>query len=185
MKVVRLDIHHEIVERCRLGDREAQYKLYTLYSKAMYNICVRMLHDQEEAADMLQEVFIEVFNRLKSFRFESTIGAWIKRITINKCINSLRKRKADLTYLDEWEMIEEEAEHEEAEVELDVSMVRRAMEVLPQGSKTIFSLYLLEGYDHKEISEILNITESTSKSQYMRAKQRVRQELLKQKDLYN
>jgi RNA polymerase sigma-70 factor (ECF subfamily) len=158
------------------GDVGAQYKLYALYSKAMFNICFRMTNHQEEAEDVLQDAFTYAFGRLSSFRFESSFGAWLKRIVINTCINYLKKRRLELVYTDaNYDVLPEEDEVDYGEISFEVEKVRRAMERLPDGYRLIFSLYLLEGYDHKEIAEILNISESTSKSQFLRAKKKIKE----------
>ncbi|NTW31249.1 MAG: RNA polymerase sigma factor [Bacteroidetes bacterium] len=179
MAAVQIDIHRELIEQCRRGNREAYYKLYKLYAKSMFNICRRMLNNRSEAEDMLQEVFTDVFQRLESFRFDSTFGSWLKQIVVNKCINELKKKKAELEYLDDIEVVDipEENDKRPSEYELSMSVqkVKKAMEQLPAGNRVIFSLYLLEGYDHVEIAQILNITESTSKSQYMRARLKVKE----------
>ncbi len=94
------DIHTEIIELCKAGNSRAQHQLYQLYARAMYNICYRMMNKREEAEDLLQESFTEAFLRLHTFRYESAFGAWLKRITINKCINALKKRKAELVLMD-------------------------------------------------------------------------------------
>lgn len=182
-----VDINRALVERCLQGDRHAQHELYKLYTKGMFNICLRMLVKREEAEDMLQECFTEAFQRLRTFRFESTFGAWLKQIVVNRCINEMKRKKADaeLEYYDDMEMIDMPEEHDERpseyELALSIENVKKAMNELPDGSRTIFSLYLLEGYDHVEIAQIMNITESTSKSQYMRARQRVKEILIQMK----
>jgi RNA polymerase sigma factor (sigma-70 family) len=147
--------------------------------RAMYNICYRMTGQQEEAEDMLQESFTYAFSRLGSFRFESSFGAWLKRIVVNTCINHLKKRKVDLVYTEHHN--DPAPEHDPVdyeEIKFRVEQVRRAMEKLPEGYRIVFSLYLLEGYDHKEISEILGISESTSKSQFLRAKKKMKEILM-------
>lgn len=174
------DIHKEIIELCKAGNAKAQHQLYQLYAKAMYNICYRMMNNREEAEDLLQESFTEAFMRLDTYRFESSIGAWLKRITINKCINALKKRKAVLIIMDN---LPEPAGSENTDTDipgLSVERVQRAMELLPEGYRVVFSLYLLEGYDHTEISQIMGITEATSKSQYSRAKQRMKEIIINQ-----
>jgi RNA polymerase sigma factor (sigma-70 family) len=177
--VEQADISRDIIERSKKGNRQAQYKLYQLYSKAMFNICYRMMNDREDAEDMLQESFSEAFRRLDSFRFESTFGAWLKMIVINRCINEIKRKKAQLEFFDDMSPFEDEEDTTNDEPSgLSPEKIRKAMAELPKGSRMIFSLYLLEGYDHQEISEILNISESNSKTQYMRAKQRIK-EILK------
>lgn len=175
--------HKTIIEACKKGDERQKYRLYQLYSKAMFNVCHRMMNNKEEAEDMLQEAFTLAFLKLESFRYESNFGAWLKRIVINTCINAKNKRKVELTLMDEMHQFDkpENDENNEEEVQLTVAGITKAMEKLPDGGRIIFSLYLLEGYDHSEISQILNITESTSKSQFMRAKRRV-VEILKEQE---
>lgn len=133
-----------------------------------------MMGDRQDAEDILQVSFTEAFMSIKEFRFESSFGGWLKKIVINKCISALRKRKVELEYLENIEILDmpEEESSKEADYEnaLMIENVKKAMKQLPDGSRTIFSLYLFEGYDHVEIAEIMNITESTSKSQFMRAR---------------
>jgi len=171
--------YRDIIERSKRGHREAQYQLYQQYSRAMFNVCLRMMNSREEAEDMLQEAFSEAFHRLGSFRYESAFGAWLKRIVVKRCINELKRKKARLEFFEDMSPFEEKPEERpELGPGLTVELVRKAMDQLPKGSRMIFSLYLLEGYDHQEISEILSISESNSKSQYMRAKQKIK-EILK------
>lgn len=170
------DIHRDVIELCKQGDVSAQYKLYALYSKAMYNICVRMINQVEEAEDVLQEAFTYAFSKLHSFRFESAFGAWLKRIVVNTCINHLKKRRLELVYTDaSYDVLPEDEEVDYEGITFEVQRVRKAMEQLPEGYRVVFSLYLLEGYDHREISDIMGISESTSKSQYLRAKMKLKE----------
>lgn len=176
------DIHREIIELSKTGNPKAQFQLYKLYSKAMFNICVRMLNSIEEAEDLLQESFTDAFMKLNSFRYESSFGAWLKRIVINKCINAINKKKIDLVFPDQ--PVEQDTRDEEVDysgIDMDFQRIHLAVGKLPDGYRVIFSLYALEGYDHGEISQIMNISESTSKSQYLRAKQKIK-ELLKNND---
>ncbi len=137
-----------------------------------------MMNSKEEAEDMLQESFSDAFARLNSFRYESGFGTWMKRIVINHCLNEIKRRKTDLKFFDDMSLFDQKPEDETGyEAGLTVENVRKAMEYLPNGSKMIFSLYLLEGYDHTEIAQILKISESNSKSQYMRAKLKVKEVL--------
>ncbi len=137
-----------------------------------------MLNHKTDAEDMLQEVFTDAFSRIHTFRFDSTIGAWLKRITVNKCINEINRRKIKLDFVEE---VPEVIHQEEEEVAgITVEKVKNAMEKLPDGSRIIFSLFLLEGYDHEEISQIMNISPSTSKTQYMRARLKVKEILTTQ-----
>lgn len=172
--------HQSIIEGCKRGDQQAQFKLYKSYAKSMYNVCLRMVGNAADAEDLLQNSFIDVFRKLHSFRYEAAIGAWMKRIVVNNCINFLRKRKVHFQELEDrhTNIIEEPSFHS---TELDVKPIHEAIQQLPDGYRVVLSLYLLEGYDHKEISEILNVSESTSKSQYSRARRRLK-EILKRQD---
>ncbi|HPR59426.1 MAG TPA: RNA polymerase sigma factor [Prolixibacteraceae bacterium] len=174
------DIHEKLIVASKRGDNRARRQLYELYARAMFNICYRMMNNREDAEDILQDAFVQAFSKLDSFRYESTFGAWLKRIVSNTCINAINKRKVDLLLTDDMYYFSNRSEEEEPELPLTVKDVERAMEQLPEGGRLIFSLYLLEGYDHVEIAEILGITESTSKSQFMRAKRKV-YEILKEK----
>lgn len=167
--------HQELIARCRSGSREAQFELYRLYSRAMYNTALRMLQNPHDAEDVLQSVFVEVFSKLDSFRQESSIGAWIKRITINKCINFLKTKKIQFSELSSANDRADDTAHEEVDPRYTVDMIRKAIGELPEGYRIVFSLYAVEGYDHEEIAQILGITEATSKSQYSRAKARLRE----------
>ena len=171
-------MHDELIARCKAGDQEAHYSLYKLYSKAMYNVGYRITRSEEEAEDVLQEAFINAFRNLDSYRGDATFGAWLKRIVVNKAINALNKKKHEaIPDDDRWDVAEEEPPVEYGD-ELTVERVKRCIEQLPDGYRSVLSLYLLEGYDHQEIAEIMGITESTSKSQLNRAKSKLR-ELLK------
>jgi len=169
-------IHAPLIEECRKGNSKAQFRLYNQYSKAMYNLAYRIMNNREDAEDILQEAFIECFRNIGSFRFESTFGAWLKRILVNKCLNQLKKQKIDLTLCDTLPVTEYV---EEDEITFDTGKIFRGIEMLPDGYRIILTLYLLEGYDHSEISQILGISESTSKSQYSRAKEKLRNILSK------
>ena len=171
-----MELHREVIELSKKGNPKAQFTLYQLYAKAMFNICHRMMNNRTEAEDMLQEAFTEAFKKLHTFRCESNFGSWLKRIVINKCINEIKRRKIDLQFFEDISYFDtSEEEQVEYKAGLNIENVKEAMKGLPKGSRIIFSLYLLEGYDHKEISQILNISESNSKSQYMRAKKRVKE----------
>lgn len=171
-------IHQDLIAESIRGNNKARYQLYQLYSKAMFNVCYRMMNSREDAEDMLQEAFVQAFQKLETFRNESSFGTWLKTITVHACINALNKRKLDLRYIDDLHRFET-AEEEPEDALYTTDNVIEAMNQLPEGGRIVFSLYLLEGYDHAEIAQILNITESTSKTQYMRAKRKV-YELMKQ-----
>ncbi len=168
--------HRELVDRCREGHRDAQFELYRLYSRAMYNTALRMVQNPHDAEDVLQSIFVEVFTKLDSFRHESSIGAWMKRITVNKCINFLKSRRLAFSELTAGADRTDDPDPE-PETPYTVERINRAINDLPDGYRVVFSLYAVEGYDHEEIAQILGVTEATSKSQYSRAKARLREML--------
>jgi RNA polymerase sigma-70 factor (ECF subfamily) len=162
------------------GERTAQFEMYRLYSKAMYNICLRMLKNATDSEDVLQNAFIDIFSKLHTFEFQSSIGAWMKRIVINNCINFLQRKKFNFDEFDVQTHGKDMVDfNDDAPMTgLNVEKVQKALMQLPDGYRIVFSLYMFEGYDHEEISEILKVSESTSKSQFHRAKQKLR-EILK------
>ncbi len=163
-------IDNTVIEACKKGNRLAQYTLYNQYSKAMYNLAYRMMNNKEDAEDMLQDAFTDAFTKLNTFRHESTFGAWLKTILINKCINQLRKKKVEIFTEDIPENLNVNYDENDFSFSGDIQKVFKAIEKLPGGYRIVFTLYLLEGYDHTEIGDILGISESTSKTQYHRAK---------------
>jgi len=166
------DKHYELVVACKRGDRQSQFKLYNLYAKAMYNTALRIVQDEAEAADVLQEAFVDAFTRLDSFRQESTFGLWMKQIVVNKSISALRKRKLAFQSLEESEQIADETA-EEDNLEWRVETIKTAISQLPDGYRLVLTLHLLEGYDHEEIAHILRISEATSRSQFLRGKRKL------------
>lgn len=179
------DRHADLVKRCQLGERRAQYDLYQQYVKAMYNVCLRIVNHEAEAEDILQEAFIDAFSHIGTFRGQSTFGAWLKQIVVNRAINHLRSRRLDLVSLELNQFGEGDGNTpnrpdwadaepcDEDGILLEVERVRRAMSQLPEGYRVVLSLYLFEGYDHEEISTVLNISEITSRTQYLRGKKRL------------
>lgn len=172
-----------LIQRCQIGDARAQATVYNQYARAMYNTALRLCRHEEDARDVLQEAFLQVFRQMHTFRNESTLGAWIKRIVINHGINAVKRRRLNLVEQDEANLKADESQDntDDAYKTWQVEQVRQAIQQLSDGYRTVFSLYLMEGYDHKEISDILGISEATSKSQYSRARQRVREWIEQQK----
>ncbi len=181
MELAVLPQRDELIERCLKGDTLGYKELYVRYSKAMYNTCLRMLNNVAEAEDVLQESFIEAFKNLERFEHRTSFGGWLKQICINRSINQLKKRKIDWVELEKTSVADraDVNEIDENEINLQVGLVKKAIMQLPDGYRTVLNLYLMEGYDHEEISEILNVAESTTRTQYMRAKQKLLQ-LLKE-----
>ena len=167
-------VTQQIVVRCRKGDVRAYRELYEAYAKAMYNICLRMTGQPADAEDVLQEAFVQVFKNLERLETDSSLTAWIKRIVVNQCLSYLRKKKVYFEEVGETE-VEEEDGVDESAYAMTVPAVKEAIGQLPDGYRTVISLYLFEEYSHREIASMLGISESTVKTQYMRAKEKVRQ----------
>ncbi|WP_456459592.1 RNA polymerase sigma factor [Reichenbachiella sp.] len=181
VKNIQYDIHNKLILQCKAGDRVAQNELYKRYAGAMYNICRRMMNDEDEARDLLQDAFVEAFMKIHSLKELSTFSAWIKRITVNKCINAIKKKRIFAISIDE--NVDPADENEWIDQEIighEAQAIMKTLEQISDGCRTVFNLYLFEGYDHKEISQIMGISESASKSQYSKAKQKIR-DLLKTK----
>ncbi len=177
MSAQYIDINKALVDRCRNGDGKAQYELYHLYARQMFNVCMRIVNNTTDAEDILQDSFVEAFRLIHEFRGDSSFGAWLKKIVVNRSINNLKKRRLTLfEQVPDTELIYEEVDYD-GETQHEVKKVHSAMMGLPPGYRLVLSLYLLEGYDHAEIAQILNITESTSKSQYNRAKAKLKEQL--------
>jgi RNA polymerase sigma factor (sigma-70 family) len=142
----------------------------------MYNVGYRIVNDAAEAQDVLQEAFISAFKNLEYYRGDSTFGAWMKRIVVNKAINQVKKKKLErFPDDDRWDVKAEETVDELEGFPFTVEKVKKAIELLPEGYRVVLSLYLMEGYDHGEIAVILGITESTSKSQFNRSKKKLKE----------
>jgi RNA polymerase sigma factor (sigma-70 family) len=183
LEAVFIDKHYNLVVECKQGSKKACYELYRLYSKAMLNIAFRVVGNIGDAEDVLQEAFLDAFNKVKDFRQETTFGLWLKQIVINKSVNLLRKRKIEWAELDErtLENIADETAEDDEDIKYKVEQVKMAMSELPEGYRLVLSLYLFEGYDHEEIGQILKITENTSRTQFLRAKRKL-VDLLKKKE---
>jgi len=159
-----------LIGLCKRGDAKAQYQLYKLYSKAMYNVAIRMTGEKESAEDILQDSFVKAFSEIHKLNNENAFGGWLKRIVINRCIDEIRKRKYTLK---DMEILTEQHVEiaEEVDEAVDPEMVHQLIKKLPDGAREILVLHALEGMKHAEIAEKLQISESTSKTQFFRAKQ--------------
>jgi len=172
MNQIALHSEADLVKGCIENNRAIQRILYNKYKDAMYTICFRMLGNYDDACDALQEGFIDVYNSIKNFRAESTLGAWIKTIIVRKCLKKLKKQ----IYFDDID----EAEKKEAiswDDELTGEILEKAILSLSPGYRNIFLMIEVEGYTHKETANILNISEGTSKSQLFHAKKLLQQKL--------
>jgi len=172
-------IHAELIEQCKQGQSVSQYKLYNKYADAMYNVSYNMLNNHHDAEDALQISFAKAFNHIEDFNYSSTFGAWLKRIVINNTINILKSKKVHFT--EQKDISDSEpltVTPIEPKYPYSIDQVKKGIADLPDGYRIVLTLYLIEGYDHTEIADILGISVSTSKTQYSRARKKL-QEILK------
>ncbi len=173
----------DIIEQCKQNNRKAQLQLYNQYCDGMYIVAKRFLKDAADAEDVVQEAFIKAFTKLHQYKAEVTFGAWLKRIVVNKSIDFLKARKQQLVELDEVHLKVVDTDKDDkwlVEDTITLNDVKVAINELPEKYQYVVMLYLIEGYDHQEISEILDISEVASRTQLSRGKVKL-QNLLKLK----
>lgn len=176
------NIHQEIIDLCRNGDSNAQFQLYKLYYKPMYNVSLRIVNNETDAEDIMQESFLKAFKKIDTYKGEVSFGAWLKKIVINRSLDYLKKRKVKFEEISQ--KTTEVADYQMEIKDVDLNTIKNAIQDLPDGYRLVLSLYLIEGYDHEEISQILGISNSNSRTQYLRAKNKLR-ELLKDKEIFS
>jgi RNA polymerase sigma-70 factor (ECF subfamily) len=163
----------KLINGCIKGDRNSQKELYNIYAEKMFSICLRYAKDQMDAEDILQEGFIKLFNNLDKFRGEGSFDGWVRRIFVNTAIESIRRKNRNILNGEGFEniIIDPQSNVLDRLYEKDLINCSKTLSI---GYKTIFNLYAIEGYSHKEIASQLGISESTSKSQFSRAKSLLR-----------
>jgi RNA polymerase sigma-70 factor (ECF subfamily) len=160
----------QLIEGCLKGDRKSQKELYDLYSRKMMGVCLRYVGDRETARDLLQDGFVRVFTSLNTYTAAGTLDGWIRTVFVNNALEYLRKRDI-LRGSTDIESMHEVLEDEETAIsKISAGELMELVQSLPDGFKAVFNLCAIEGYSHKEIAEKLHITESTSRSQYVRAR---------------
>jgi RNA polymerase sigma factor (sigma-70 family) len=160
----------EIVEGCLKGNRLFQKALFDRYSPRILAICMRYTNNTDEAYDILQDTFIKVFEKIISYKNEGSFEGWLKRICVNTALDHIRRNKMD-KFTDDVDSVQFKLSSSQGT--LDDLLAEDLMEILkslPAGYRTVFNMYVIDGYSHKEIADHLNITESTSKSQFSRAR---------------
>ena len=168
----------EIIQQCKMNNRRAQLKLYNQYCGAMYNIAFRFMKNSHDAEDVMQEAFIKAFKKIDTFKGEVTFGAWLKRIVINKSIDTLKSVKLKFSEVNEnYLKVIVDDDNWEIDNEVSIEEIKFAITQLPQKYELVLSLFLIEGYDHQEISQILNITEVNSRTHLSRGKQKLKESL--------
>ena len=169
------NIHEDLIRGCQVNDRKSQFQVYKLYYKAMFNTAIRIMNDSAQAEDIMQEAFLEAFRQIDTYRGESSFGTWLKKIVINKSIDEIRKAK-DIISIDELD-VEVPAQNDDENyiqvLSTRVEEIRKAIHALPDSYRIILSLYLLEGYDHEEIAQVLDISYNLSRTRYSRARKKL------------
>lgn len=159
-----------LIAQCLKCDATAQYELYQKYSPKMFGVCLRFAKCREEAEDILQEGFIKVFRNLKTFRNEGKLEAWIRRIMVNTAINFYKRKYPAFPDIDFDRLHPKHHSDEDITTIMSHKEILETVQKLPKGYRMVFNLYVIEGYTHKEIGNMLNISINTSKSQLSRAK---------------
>jgi len=172
-------LQSRLIAECKKNNQKAQLQLYDMYCKAMYNTAFNFVKNEAVAEDMMQESFIKAFQKITSFNQEVAFGAWLKRIVINQCLDWLKKRKLNIVSIDTQDIQIASEENWEVDDCITIECINESIHKLPDKYKVVLKLFLLEGYDHQEIAQILNISEVSSRSQLFRGKNKLK-ELLKQ-----
>jgi RNA polymerase sigma factor (sigma-70 family) len=172
-----------ILQGCLQNDAVAQKELYNRFSPKMLAVCYRFGHNREDAEDMLQEGFIKVFSQIHTFRNQGAFEGWVRRIIVHTCINNLKKNKKFNESVDIIHATTLHVREESVPSIVQAKQVVECIRLLPIGYRTVLNLYAIEGYSHKEISLMLDIEESTSRSQYTRAKQMLEDILVRKRIL--
>jgi RNA polymerase sigma factor (sigma-70 family) len=173
----------ELIEGCRKGNRASQKALYDKYCRKMLVVCLRYSKSTAEAEDILQEAFVKVFQGIKDFRGESKLETWITRIMVNTALNAQRKKLYLFPMVDVEEI---DLPDEEMSVSgIHFTQLLEMIQALPQGCQVVFNMFAIEGYSHKEIADMLAISEGTSKSQYARARNLLQNRLVKETSYYS
>ena len=168
----------QLVKECVSGKHSAQKKFYDLFAKKMMGVCLRYTNNYEEAQDVLQEGFIKIFNKLPLFESKGSLEGWIRRIMVNTALDAYRKAKKHQKNVDVGS-VEFMLDSTDFIIEsINADDLLEIIRSIPEGYRVVFNLFAIEGYSHKEIADQLGVTESTSKSQYSRAKKMLRKILL-------
>lgn len=182
--VERVD-ERTLVEGCRKQDRMVQRLLYERFAGKLFVVCKRYLKDPDEAEDVLQDAFVKIFKHIDSFRFECPLEAWLKRIVINTALKQLRKQEPWENTADVDELANRLPQADESLPALNYQYLLKLIQELPPGCRTVFNLYVIEGYNHPEIADLLGISEGTSKSQFFRARALLQQKLHNEERIRN
>lgn len=166
-----------LVDRCKSGNQEAQRELFNRFSPLMLGVAMRYINDKERAEDVLQDGFIKVFKNIHRFEHRGSLEGWIRRIIVNTALDQIRKNKKTQGDIELDNSVFEIVQKSEVESQLQAEFLMKIVQQLPEGYRVVFNLFAIEGYSHKEIADEMGISESTSKSQYSRARAYLRKVL--------
>jgi len=175
------DIQQDLILKCRENDKNAQLAVYKFYYKTMYNTSLRIVRNSAEAEDVMQDSFLDAFGKIGSYTGEGNFGGWLRRIVVNNSLDALKKKYVNLSFDDVQMDVIEETENQYEDIEYKIDEIKKAMELLKEENRVIISLFLFEGYDHEEISQILNISYNASRTRYSRARKKLLQVLSDQR----
>lgn len=170
-------LHQSIINQCKKNNAKAQMQLYNLYCKGMFLVSYRYVKDRCIAEDVMQDAFLKAFKNIKKYKNEVAFGAWLKRIVINQSIDHLKKKKLELVSINEEITTTIADDNWKIERDISVDIIIKNINALKEKYRLVLSLYLLEGYDHQEIAQVLNITENTSRTHLLRGKKILKEQL--------
>lgn len=173
MEKTTRNITDELIRKCRENDRNAQFELYKIYYRQMYNTSLRILNNTAEAEDVMQDSFLDAFGKLDDYSGEGSFGGWLRRIVVNNSLDALKKRKPEIFIQDDRIEVPDTTDHSHEEARFRVEEIKKAMKLLTEDQRVIISLFLFEGYDHEEISQVLQISYGASRTRFSRAKQKL------------
>jgi len=177
------NIHIELINKCRENNEKAQFEIYKLYFKQMYNTSLRILNNTTEAEDVMQDSFLDAFRKINDFTGEGNFGGWLRRIVVNNSIDIVKKRKETISFEENLVEMADDFDDRYENVDYKVEEIKKAVQKLSDDHRLIISLFLFEGYDHDEISQILNISNNASRTRFSRAKAKLISVLLKQREI--
>ena len=168
------NINERLISRCRENDRDAQFELYKMYYRQMYNTSLRIVNNTAEAEDIMQDSFLDAFRKIGDYTGQGDFGGWLRRIVVNNSLDALKKRRHEVSLDDRYlGTLVEESDESAQNLEYRIDEIKKAMGLLSEDYRVIISLLLFEGYDHEEISQILGVSYAVSRTRYSRARHKL------------
>jgi len=170
------DIHHELIRKCKKGHQRSQMQIYKLYYKAMFNASLRIVGNKADAEDIMQDSFLDAFQKLKQYDEEGSFGGWLKRIVVNNSLDHIHKNNKEVSFIEHMEVVTFDNDSEDIK-KVRLADIKEALKKIKEEYRVIISMYLFDGFDHEEISEVLNISYNLSRTRYSRAKKKLKDEI--------